>query len=311
MKKYIYLSNLFVSIFILSMPFYSLAQNNNNAGIVTYKTIIKKNSEEKGIYELSFNNQFAHYLSIEKEVSFKMISTNTMHNGSTESITDTSVEYKIIKDSIKKEYGILTDNLNKLLYSVYPPFKQNNIKMAVMTKDQHGNTQGNKLDAKEFTKDLAKDTFIPTYYVKEKAYFINWELQDETKKVNNFTCQKAIGKFRGRNYTAWFTADIPLSYGPWKLNGLPGLILEVYDDESFFYAVADKITLKPVEINNNKYLSNKYLTIKNYINLRDSTMDANIAAKMQQIKSQFGRESPQFNLKMLKQVEIEKEFEEE
>lgn len=310
MKTSIYLSKFIFPILFIISPFLIIAQTNSNSGIVIYKTLIKKSSEEKGIYELSFNNQFAHYLSVEKETSFKIISTNTTHHGNTESIADSTVEYNIVKDSIKKEYGILTDNLNKLILIVYPTLKQNSIKMAVMTKDQHGNTQGNKLDPKEMAKEIAKEKFIPEYFVKEKAYFINWNLLDETKKINNFTCQKATGKFRGRTYTAWFTSEIPLSYGPWKLNGLPGLILEVYDEDGLFYAVADKIELKPVEINNNQYFSNKYITIKNYIHLRDSTMEATIASKMQQFKSQIGREM-KMNIKFQKPTEIEKEFEEE
>jgi len=62
------------------------------------------------------------------------------------------------------------------------------------------------------------------YYIKDSAIKINWEISSETKKIGNFTCTKATANFRGRDYTAWFTTDIPLPYGPWKLMGLPGLI---------------------------------------------------------------------------------------
>ncbi len=59
---------------------------------------------------------------------------------------------------------------------------------------------------------------------------LKWTIQEETKKISNFDCQKAIITFRGRHYTAWFTAQIPSNDGPWKFYGLPGLILEIYDD---------------------------------------------------------------------------------
>ncbi len=59
---------------------------------------------------------------------------------------------------------------------------------------------------------------------------IDWKIEKEQKKIGNFMCQKATTRFRGRNYTAWFAPEIPISAGPWKLHGLSGLILEAYDD---------------------------------------------------------------------------------
>lgn len=56
---------------------------------------------------------------------------------------------------------------------------------------------------------------------------IRWNILDETKKIHNYTCQKAETTFRGRNYEAWFTTDIPIPDGPWKFRGLPGLIVYI------------------------------------------------------------------------------------
>ena len=67
------------------------------------------------------------------------------------------------------------------------------------------------------------------FYIKELTPKIKWKIEKETKKIGKFNCKKATSTFRGRNYIAWFTSEIPLPYGPWKLNGLPGLILEAYD----------------------------------------------------------------------------------
>lgn len=68
------------------------------------------------------------------------------------------------------------------------------------------------------------------YLIQEPLEVTAWQISTETKQLLGHTCQKATGNVKGRTYTAWFTTDIPVSFGPWKLYGLPGLILEAYDN---------------------------------------------------------------------------------
>ncbi|WP_124640090.1 MULTISPECIES: GLPGLI family protein [Amniculibacterium] len=65
----------------------------------------------------------------------------------------------------------------------------------------------------------------------EEQNDFNWKLHNEFKKIDKYTCQKATIKKYGRVWIAYFTAAIPLPFGPYKFNKLPGLILEVYDDK--------------------------------------------------------------------------------
>lgn len=60
------------------------------------------------------------------------------------------------------------------------------------------------------------------------------ELQKETKKLGQYTLQKATTQFGGRNWIAWFTKEIPISEGPYKFRGLPGMIFHIYDDKANF-----------------------------------------------------------------------------
>ena len=60
---------------------------------------------------------------------------------------------------------------------------------------------------------------------------IVWEINDEVETILNHKCTKAVGEFRGRIYEAWFTEEIPVSAGPWKLRGLPGVILKAKESE--------------------------------------------------------------------------------
>ena len=87
--------------------------------------------------------------------------------------------------------------------------------------------KSNKIISRQsiFTKD---NTFV-SYMVHETINRPQWVILNETKKIDNFNCTKAVTEFRGRHYTAWFTEEIPTVFGPWKLNGLPGLIVQVND----------------------------------------------------------------------------------
>ncbi|SEA01473.1 GLPGLI family protein [Porphyromonadaceae bacterium KH3R12] len=73
-----------------------------------------------------------------------------------------------------------------------------------------------------------------------------WTIGDSTKQILGYDCKKAECEFRGRHWIAWFAVDIPVKDGPWKLNGLPGLILETYDSKMDYHYTATSINKKPV-----------------------------------------------------------------
>ena len=117
-------------------------------------------------------------------------------------------------------------------------------------------------------KNIADQSFLEQQDMMGKAYLVKdmlepveWELSEETKKVGNYTAQKAsftkivdskrfsTGMTEMENVkdtlqvTVWFTPEIPVSHGPENYFGLPGLILEVQNQGRTL--ICEKIELNP------------------------------------------------------------------
>ena len=90
------------------------------------------------------------------------------------------------------------------------------------------------------------------FLVKDSMNIFNWNIKNEKKDILGYSCQQATTEYRGRQYTAYFTTEIPFQTGPWKFYGLPGLILQVESDDGEFKMIANKINIskKQVDITN-------------------------------------------------------------
>ncbi len=117
--------------------------------------------------------------------------------------------------------------------------------------------KGNKIISKDYyisklkSNEDMKDFFFTGNY-KDSDYFIHdqvskpvWKIdENKTKKILGYNCIKAIGNFRGSKVTAYFTKELPYSAGPFKFFGLPGLILDIReDDKNYNIWKAEKIEL--------------------------------------------------------------------
>jgi len=111
------------------------------------------------------------------------------------------------------------------------------------------------------------DIFGKEFLVKDTLTNWKWEMGSETKMIGDYTCYKAttvrkkIQEPASKDkksvlnidesgpkeirITAWYTPDIPVSQGPDKYWGLPGLILEVNDGDTTI--LCSKIVLNPKE----------------------------------------------------------------
>ena len=84
--------------------------------------------------------------------------------------------------------------------------------------------------------DLQEKTYVYKDHIGTNAFrytdslpTFNWKILPEHKNIAGHKCTKAVGKYMGRTYEAWFATDITACLGPWKFYGLPGLVMSVYD----------------------------------------------------------------------------------
>lgn len=76
-----------------------------------------------------------------------------------------------------------------------------------------------------FTDHIPSDT----YKFEEDLDLFHWELTGDTSTICGYKTQKATCNFGGRSWVAWFAPELPYSDGPYKFNGLPGLIVKIAD----------------------------------------------------------------------------------
>lgn len=90
---------------------------------------------------------------------------------------------------------------------------------------------------------ISSETIIKTYTILERIPKIDWEITNKRKMIGEFEVTLAKTFFRGRKFEAWFSTDYPIRQGPWKFHGLPGLIIEVYDESRRFNWIANSVKL--------------------------------------------------------------------
>jgi len=121
---------------------------------------------------------------------------------------------------------------------------------------------------------------------------IEWKILSESKVIDKYNVQKAIGEFGGRTYTVWFSTDLPFKNGPWKLSGLPGLILEATDEKNEVQLIFKEIYKDEedrfISINEKKVIKVKEAAFKKlesaYLKNPVLAMQAQLPANSPQVK---------------------------
>jgi GLPGLI family protein len=152
-------------------------------------------------------------------------------------------------------------------------------------------------EAAMFVVKKMKENFIYTTqmsifrvnYVIDSLHNMKWEFAKGTREILGYSCKSAKTTFRGRNYVAYYTEKIPVSNGPWKFGGLPGLILFVHsDDGEFIFSAKGVISnfkekIKPIDID-----THKFIPMREFEVLFKSIVDSHVASQKAKMKQGEG-----------------------
>ena len=223
------------------------------------------------------------------EVSYTMISPNMMSG----KLRDSSHQYVLLANSKEsKFYSPRTEQIDSLNSTPEGEVKFKEMQRAAAlggNYDDIPRRDGSMYVVKSTEAGIMKvyDTAgMEQYIVEEPLENIEWTLvEDSVKNVLGYDCIMATADYHGRKWTAWFTPEIPLQAGPWKLAGLPGLILEADADNGVYSFVATGIqnsdrTITPV------YLADRYEKIsrKDFLKAKRSFLDNPLG----QINAKYG-----------------------
>ncbi|WP_185146628.1 GLPGLI family protein [Chryseobacterium sp.] len=155
-------------------------------------------------------------------------------------------EYRFIldstdRDSGKKEMMVLDVSPEGSKFLSIDRMKSDSV-MAARLKTNPGNFDFKGIKFGQITTVVEKryPDFSITFFdqIGMNEYQVNddrkmtWKILPEKETIGEFSVQKATIKLFGRNWTAWFTTEIPIQDGPYKFHGLPGLILKIADDKN-------------------------------------------------------------------------------
>ena len=193
--------------------------------IVACIAVIAAVAQEKADIEVSYN--YRHFHRTGKEQNHQLVLLANM----TES----------------KFYSPETEYIDSLEYTPEGKEIYNQMKMAAFASGNIGSVPSRKIPMYILKSKKKGDTEVydgnvaMMFYYSEPYVLQNWEIVDSAKTILGYECVMATCDYRGREWSAWFTTDIPVQDGPWKLSGLPGLILEASESTGQHHLTATGI----------------------------------------------------------------------
>lgn len=134
---------------------------------------------------------------------------------------------------------------------------------------------------------------------------LKWTIYKDTKVYAGYKTRKAITTAYGRKWIAWYTEDLPLNFGPYKFCGLPGIIVNMYDEKGEYYLTLTQFKKKVKQIDLPKDKSYKNFTKQKAKQAKYNALsnisgivfeDPNEKRRMEQVNQKRIKESPQLDI---------------
>lgn len=121
---------------------------------------------------------------------------------------------------------------------------------------------------KENNKVSYYETLLKYKFAYSEQPLTNWKITNETLKIGTYNCQKATIDYGGREWTAWYTIDIPINDGPYKFANLPGLIVKISDSKQNYsfelISIKKGVNLQNVILEEKYFQEHKKLSKEDY-----------------------------------------------
>lgn len=115
---------------------------------------------------------------------------------------------------------------------------------------------------------VSREVALTELFVKDRLDLFQWNLQKEKIRILDYECQKATASYRGREYVAYFTTDLPYKAAPWKFHGLPGVVLKAYSTDNYLKIEAIEVAIRETRVPIvNVYTGQKHISWNEFVNI--------------------------------------------
>ena len=180
---------------------------------------------------------FCYSQELKAKITYKAVLNN--ENYKNRIFNDTTIEDEIKKNRLKDISLKKPINFHLLIQGNQALYKAVN-DMYILLNDEFNMTNViAQAEIKYYTNLKTEEKFFQSYFRKDILVDldeVDWTLTQETKKIGEYTCYKATTNIDSEQLhemnfantvVAWYTPEIPTTFGIKTFNGLPGLTLEL------------------------------------------------------------------------------------